>query len=68
MWKDPIVEEVRAVGDKLARESDYDFHRYCERLRERQKGHARERIARRPGKAPLSARKNKEAKDPFEAT
>ena len=34
MRKDPIVEEVRRAGDKIARECGYDLHRFCERLRQ----------------------------------
>ena len=37
MWKDPIVEEVRAAGEELARECGYDFHLLCERIRERER-------------------------------
>ncbi len=33
MWKDPIVEEVRAAGAKIARECDYDVHKMAERFR-----------------------------------
>ena len=34
MHKDPIVEETRRAGDRLAREYEYDLHRLCEHLRE----------------------------------
>ncbi|MCX7014166.1 MAG: hypothetical protein NTW86_16720 [Candidatus Sumerlaeota bacterium] len=34
MRKDPIVEEVRRAGDRLARACGYDLHKLCERLRQ----------------------------------
>jgi sulfatase maturation enzyme AslB (radical SAM superfamily) len=30
MWKDPIVEEVRKVREKLWKEANYDVHTYFE--------------------------------------
>ena len=39
MWIDPIVEEVRETGDKLAKAVDYDLHRFCERIREYEQQH-----------------------------
>jgi len=34
MWKDPIVEEVRAIRQEIAEECGYDLHRVLERDRE----------------------------------
>ena len=33
-WRDPIVDEVRAVRDKLAAECDYDINKIMERSRQ----------------------------------
>ena len=33
MWNDPIVEEVRTAGEKLAQEADYDLHVFFQNLR-----------------------------------
>jgi len=30
---DPVIAEVRQARDAMARESDYDLHKLCERLR-----------------------------------
>jgi len=46
MWKDPIVEEVRAIREKLAAECGYDLHKMLERDREVLK-HWQGKIARR---------------------
>jgi len=40
MWPDPIVQEVRDAGDKLAREVDYDLHRLCQRVQEHERKYA----------------------------
>ncbi|MDP6155291.1 MAG: hypothetical protein QGH39_05680 [Candidatus Thermoplasmatota archaeon] len=34
---DPIITEVRKAGKEIAREADYDIHRLCELLRERER-------------------------------
>jgi len=34
MRKDPIVEEMRRAGDRLAAKYGYDIHAICEHLRE----------------------------------
>ena len=47
MWIDPIVEEVREAGDKLAREAGYDLHEFCRRIREDQQQYA-DRLVRLP--------------------
>jgi len=33
MWKDPVVEEVRAIRDEYARQFDYDIEAICRDLR-----------------------------------
>ncbi len=37
MWKDPIVEEIRDAGAKLAEECGYDPHVFADMLRKHQK-------------------------------
>ncbi len=37
MWKDPIVEEIRDAGAKLAEECGYDLHAFADMLRKHQK-------------------------------
>jgi hypothetical protein len=37
MWKDPVVEEVRDAGAKLAEECGYDLHVFADMLRRNQK-------------------------------
>ncbi len=37
MWKDPIVEEIRNAGAKLAEKCDYDFYKFSRMLKEHQK-------------------------------
>ena len=41
MWKDPVVEEVRAIRDAYAREFNYDIEAICRDLRahEAESGH-----------------------------
>ena len=41
MWKDPIVEEIRAIRDEYARRFNYDIEAMCRdlRTREAQSGH-----------------------------
>jgi hypothetical protein len=34
MWKDPIVEEIHAIREQIARECDYDMRKIMERLRQ----------------------------------
>ena len=36
LWRDPIVEEVRAVREALFAEAGYDIHEFCRRLQEAQ--------------------------------
>lgn len=37
VWKDPIVEEVRNAGAKLAEECGYNLHNFADMLRRHQK-------------------------------
>ncbi|MEW6687314.1 MAG: hypothetical protein AB1393_14110 [Candidatus Edwardsbacteria bacterium] len=37
MWEDPIVEEVREAGARLAEKCGYDLHVFAEMLRRHQK-------------------------------
>lgn len=37
MWKDPIVQEARKAGEKLARQADYNLHTFFQKLRKNQK-------------------------------
>jgi hypothetical protein len=39
MWKDPIVEEIHAIREQIARECDYDLKRIMDRLRKKEKEH-----------------------------
>ncbi len=39
MWKDPIVEEIHAVREQIARECDYDLRRIMDRLRKKEGAH-----------------------------
>jgi len=32
MWKDPIVQEARKAGEKLARQADYNLHTFFQKL------------------------------------
>ncbi len=46
MWKDPIVEEVRNAGAKLAEEANNDLHQLCKNLQKKQEEHP-DRLIRR---------------------
>lgn len=37
MWQDPIVQEVRKAGEKLAEQANYDLHRFFQNLRNNEK-------------------------------
>ena len=49
MWKDPVVEEVRAIRDEYARSFDYDLGKICKDLR-RQQAEAAEEVVTLPPK------------------
>jgi hypothetical protein len=40
MWKDPIVEEIHLIRDKIAKECNYDLKQIMKRLRRGEKQHA----------------------------
>ena len=46
MWKDPIVEEIHLVREKIARECNYDLKKIMNRLRKKEKDN-RERVVSR---------------------
>ena len=37
MWKDPIVEEIHLVREKIAKECNYDLKKIMNRLRKKEK-------------------------------
>ena len=37
MWKDPSVQDVRKVGEELAKEANYDLHLFFQNLRNNEK-------------------------------
>ena len=43
--KDPIVDELHRLREKALEEVDFDFHLFCERLRERERASQREVLA-----------------------
>ncbi len=43
MWKDPIVEEIHLVREKIAKECNYDLKKIVNRLRRKEKEN-RERV------------------------
>ena len=42
--KDPIIEEIHAVREKIAREADYDIEKILEAARARQAASGRESV------------------------
>ena len=40
VWKDPIVEEIRLIREKIAKECNYDLKQIIKRLKRREKEHA----------------------------
>ena len=46
MWKDPVVEEVRLAGEKIAEECGYDLHAMAQLLKQKQ-GESSQRISRK---------------------
>lgn len=49
MWKDPVVEEVRAIRDEYARRFDYDIEAICRDLRA-QEAHCGHEVVQLPPK------------------
>ncbi len=54
MWKDPVVEEVRAIRDEYARRFDYDIEAICRDLRVLEQASGRE-IVTLPPRHPISS-------------
>jgi hypothetical protein len=40
MWKDPIVEEIHHIREKIAKECNYDLKQIMKRLKRSEKEHA----------------------------
>jgi len=40
MWKDPIVEEIHLIREKIAKECNYDLKQIIKRLKRREKEYA----------------------------
>jgi len=40
MWKDPIVEEIHLIREKIAKECNYDMKHIMKRLKRREREHA----------------------------
>jgi len=43
--KDPIVDELHRLREKALEEADFDFHLFCEQLRERERSSQRKVLA-----------------------
>jgi hypothetical protein len=56
MSRDPIVDEVRAVRDTIAREYDYDVKKLADALREEQRKGGREVVRLLPRRLPTARR------------
>ena len=37
MWQDPIVQEVREAGEKLAKQANYNLHTFFQNLRKNER-------------------------------
>ncbi len=48
MQKDPVVEEVRRAGAKLAKKAGNNLHKFCEELRKAEKEHPDRLVHRTP--------------------
>jgi hypothetical protein len=51
VWKDPIVAEIHAVREQIARECDYDLDKIVERLRARERQHTGRLVSQNPGRS-----------------
>ena len=49
MWKDPIVEEIHKIREKLAKEANYDVHQLIKNMRKREK-ESKAKVVSRTGK------------------
>jgi len=66
MWKDPIVEEIHAIREQIARECDYDLGKIMARLRHNEALQpglilTKEDLARRAAGHPSTDQKQKDA-------
>ena len=48
VWTDPILDEIHAIREEMARESDYDLEKLVARLQESQKRHGDRVVTRHP--------------------
>lgn len=48
MWKDPIVEEIHQVREKIAQEHDYDIYKLFEYYRGKETEHGGKVVTRPP--------------------
>ena len=48
MWKDPIVEEARSAGRKLAEQAGNNLHKLCEALRKSAEKRKRKLLRKKP--------------------
>ena len=55
-FRDPIVDEIRAARDAIARESDYDLEKLAQALRKREAASGR-RLVKLPSRRPIVVRK-----------
>ena len=47
MWKDPIVEEIHLIREKIAKECNYDLKQIINRLRKREKEHREQVVSKK---------------------
>ena len=52
IWRDPVVAEVRRVGEALFAAAGRDIHEFCRRLREKQAGSGHQVVTRAPRAKP----------------
>lgn len=50
MLQDPIVEEIHHIREEYAKRLDYDLHKICEEMRQRQAQAGRKAVTRMPRK------------------
>lgn len=55
-YGNPIIEELRAVRDEMAKECDYDVERLAQLIKARELQSGRE-VVRRPPREPVETRK-----------
>ena len=48
MRPDPVVEEIRQIGARIAEECDFDIHKLAERYRQAQKKRGEQDLIRQP--------------------